>query len=242
MLIQSVLFFILGIAATTLVLILLSPAIWRRALYIARKQIAAEVPLSLTEIEADRDFLRAKQAVELVKRDEKFELLAEKYANEKRQLDHAKEELYRLSRGENGANLSPCQPDAKTKEGDGKQQPAASTHNRDEELQNLKNRIGTLEDELSEAQNKLEAHKVTKDDIEKFREYIMDVAAQFTAKIANSEGASSPIPDLVKKARGKKSLAARIKGDLKEKTTRSGGASRRKKSATPKAAKEPKQS
>lgn len=101
MLIQSVLFFILGIAATALVLILLAPPLWRRALYLARRDIAGELPLTLTEIEADRDFLRARQAIEIVKRDEKYNSLFESFTRQKLAFDTAKEQLQRLSDVEN---------------------------------------------------------------------------------------------------------------------------------------------
>ena len=240
MLIQSVLFFILGIAATTLVLILLAPAIWRRALYLARKQIAQGVPLSLTEIEADRDFLRAKQAVELVKRDEKFERLSEKYANQKRELDHAKEELWRLSGADERANLlseqlADGQEELETEKqlvatlesNKGKtveeirdqliEERKARAANRieDDEIKRLEDEVATLKSKLAEATRDLQQNKITKADMDKLREEIMDTAAKFTANVAISEGASSPIPDLVKQARGKKSLAARIKNDLK---------------------------
>lgn len=48
---------------TVFVVILLGPMVWRRAVYLARKQIHAELPISLAEIQADRDGLRAEHAV-----------------------------------------------------------------------------------------------------------------------------------------------------------------------------------
>lgn len=239
MLIQSVLFFILGIAATTLVLILFAPAIWRRALYLARKALASEVPLSLTEIEADRDFLRAKQAVELVDRDEKFALLAEKFDNQKRALDEAKEQLYRLSDAEHRANVLAEQLSDKSEELDNEKLVVAALENnkgktveeirdliikdqqarmiektRENELLELHNEVARLNEQLEISQKTAKANKATKAEMNRLREEIMDIAANFAAKTAIEEGASSPIYGLVEKVRGKKSLAARIKNDL----------------------------
>lgn len=242
MLIQSVLFFILGIAATTLILILLAPAIWRRALYLARKALASEVPLSLTEIEADRDFLRAKQAVELVDRDEKIKLLEEQFDNQKRALDDAKEQLYRLSDAEHRANVLAEQLSDKSEELDNEKLVVEALENnkgktveeirdliieerqarmmdktRENELLELHNEVAQLKDKLATAQKAARANKATKTEINQLREQIMDIAANFAAKSALEEGENSPILALVEKVRGKKSLAARIKNDLAKK-------------------------
>lgn len=241
MLIQSILFFILGIAATALILILLAPAIWRRALYLARKAIAAELPLTLTEIEADRDFLRARHAVEIVKRDEKYNALFEKFGKEKCECDTLKEQLCHLSTVEQRARLAEEELADTKDELENEKHVAATLHRfkgktlnqirdivkeerhaqmadmkREEELQKLQQEVGELQQELAASARRSEINRKTKGEIGKLREEILDIAARFTAKTAEQEGASSPIIDLVKKARGKKSLAARIKNDLTE--------------------------
>lgn len=48
---------------TVFVVILLGPMVWKRAVYLARKQIHADLPISLAEIQAERDGLRAEHAV-----------------------------------------------------------------------------------------------------------------------------------------------------------------------------------
>lgn len=242
MLIQSVLFFILGVAATTLVLILLAPAIWRRALYLAHKVLASEVPLSLTEIEADRDFLRARHAVELVDRDEKFARLAEKFDNQKRELDHVKEQLFRLSDAEHRATALAEQLSEKSEELDNekcvvetfkknegktvdeirdlvieKRHARMIEKTRENELLELHKEVARLNEQLEISQEAARANKIKKAEMNGLREEIMDMAAKFAATTAIKEGASSPIVELVENARGKKSLAARIKKDLAEK-------------------------
>ncbi|PIT69869.1 hypothetical protein CER18_02350 [Bartonella tribocorum] len=96
MLIQSFLFFMLGVASTSWLLILLSPLIWRKAVHFAHKDVCAKIPLSLTEIQANQDFVRAQHAVELAKNQQKYESLQKKYAQQKIHLSQVKEQLYQL--------------------------------------------------------------------------------------------------------------------------------------------------
>ena len=61
--IQSSLFFILGFLTAGFLALLIAPAIWRRAVRLTRKRVEASVPLSLEEIQADKDQLRAEFAM-----------------------------------------------------------------------------------------------------------------------------------------------------------------------------------
>ncbi|EJF94597.1 hypothetical protein ME9_00910 [Bartonella taylorii 8TBB] len=96
MLIQSFLFFILGVAATSWLLVLFAPLIWRRALHFAHKVVSVQIPSSHTEIQANYDFLRAQHAVELVRCEQKYDSLQKKYAQQKIQLSQVTEQLYQL--------------------------------------------------------------------------------------------------------------------------------------------------
>ncbi|MFD1199322.1 hypothetical protein ACFQ3K_13505 [Brucella gallinifaecis] len=53
----------LGILVAVFVVVLLGPSVWRRAFVLARRQVHAELPVTLAEIRADRDGLRAEHAV-----------------------------------------------------------------------------------------------------------------------------------------------------------------------------------
>ncbi len=57
--VQSVLFFILGFLCAGFLAALLGPAIWRRAVRLTRRRVEASLPLSLAEIQADKDRVRA---------------------------------------------------------------------------------------------------------------------------------------------------------------------------------------
>jgi len=62
-LLESGLFFVLGFLVATLLALLLAPPIWRRAVILTRERIERSVPLTLNEIQADKDQLRAEHAM-----------------------------------------------------------------------------------------------------------------------------------------------------------------------------------
>lgn len=61
--IESILFFSLGFLCAGFLALMVAPAIWRRAVVLTRKRIEASVPLSLNEIQADKDRMRAEFAM-----------------------------------------------------------------------------------------------------------------------------------------------------------------------------------
>lgn len=61
--IESALYFLLGFLACGLLALMIAPAIWGRAVRLTRRRIEASQPLTLAEIKADRDQLRAEFAV-----------------------------------------------------------------------------------------------------------------------------------------------------------------------------------
>ncbi len=65
--IEQGLYFTLGFVAAALLALVVLPAFWRRAYRLTRREIEATLPLSPTEIAAERDQLRAKFAVERVR-------------------------------------------------------------------------------------------------------------------------------------------------------------------------------
>ena len=59
MLVQSVLSFLLGFLVAVFLAVLIGPAVWRRAVALTRRRIEATAPLTLAEIQADKDRIRA---------------------------------------------------------------------------------------------------------------------------------------------------------------------------------------
>ena len=94
--IQSALFFIFGVLVTVFVVILLGPSVWRRAFFLARRQVQAELPITLAEIRADRDGLRAEYAVAVSRLEQLLKLERQKTAEQKVTLARQYEELKRI--------------------------------------------------------------------------------------------------------------------------------------------------
>lgn len=94
--IQSALIFILGVLVAVFVVVLLGPSVWRRAFFLARRQIHAELPVTLAEIRADRDGLRAEHAVIASKLEQQLKLEREKSAQQLIQVGEQHDELKRF--------------------------------------------------------------------------------------------------------------------------------------------------
>ncbi|MDR3470472.1 MAG: hypothetical protein P4M09_02080 [Devosia sp.] len=61
--IESMMYFALGALASGLVMLMILPAVWRRAVRLTRKRIEAATPITLAEFRADKDQLRAEFAL-----------------------------------------------------------------------------------------------------------------------------------------------------------------------------------
>ncbi len=95
--IQSALIFILGVLVAVFVVVLLAPSVWRRAFFLARRQIHAELPVTLAEIRADRDGLRAEHAVIASKLEQQLKLEREKSAHQLIEIGQQHDELKRFA-------------------------------------------------------------------------------------------------------------------------------------------------
>lgn len=62
--IESMMYFALGALVAALVMLMIMPAIWRRAVRLTKKRIEAATPITLAEFRADKDQLRAEFALE----------------------------------------------------------------------------------------------------------------------------------------------------------------------------------
>ena len=60
---ESGLFFTLGFLVAILLTLMIAPAIWRRAVSLTRKNIENSIPLTVNEIQAEKDQLRAEFAM-----------------------------------------------------------------------------------------------------------------------------------------------------------------------------------
>ncbi len=63
MVLEVILYFVLGFFVAGLLALMISPIIWNRAVELTRQKIESSVPLSINEIQADKDQLRAEFAM-----------------------------------------------------------------------------------------------------------------------------------------------------------------------------------
>jgi DNA repair exonuclease SbcCD ATPase subunit len=63
--IETAMLVALGFTIASLLALLIAPAVWRRAVRLTRREIEATMPISLADIKADKDLLRAESAVEM---------------------------------------------------------------------------------------------------------------------------------------------------------------------------------
>jgi chromosome segregation ATPase len=101
-LIQSILFFTLGFLTAGFLALMVAPAIWRRAVILTRKRIEASVPLTMNEIQADKDRMRAEFAMSTRRLEMSIKTFRDKASTQIIEINRNREELKRLAeeRGE----------------------------------------------------------------------------------------------------------------------------------------------
>jgi chromosome segregation ATPase len=95
-LIESILFFSLGFLCAGFLSLMVAPAIWRRAVVLTRKRIEASVPLSLNEIQADKDRMRAEFAMSTRRLEMSIKAFRDKAAGQIVDINRKHEQLKRL--------------------------------------------------------------------------------------------------------------------------------------------------
>ncbi len=93
---ESGLFFVLGFLASTMLALLLAPPIWRRAVALTQKRIEDSVPLTLNEIQADKDQLRAEYAMLTRKLEINLENVKSKAADQLVELNKRRDQVLDL--------------------------------------------------------------------------------------------------------------------------------------------------
>lgn len=93
---ESGLFFTLGFLCAALLALMIAPAIWRRAVVLTRKRIESSVPLTLNEIQADKDQLRAEFAMSTRRLEVNLETLKERAAEQLIEINKKRDEFQAL--------------------------------------------------------------------------------------------------------------------------------------------------
>lgn len=96
--IQAAMYFALGLLTAGLVVLVIMPAVWRRAVRLTRARVEASLPMTLAEIDADKDQLRANFAVANRKLELEAETLRNKLAEDIVELGRSRDEISGLTR------------------------------------------------------------------------------------------------------------------------------------------------
>ncbi len=94
---EGILYFVLGFLSSALIALMISPAIWNRAVVLTRKRIEASVPLTLNEIQADKDQLRAEFAMSTRRLEMSVEELRDKASRQVIEINRKRDELAKLA-------------------------------------------------------------------------------------------------------------------------------------------------
>ncbi|RWF01143.1 hypothetical protein [Mesorhizobium sp.] len=95
--VQSVLFFVLGFLCAGFVALMIAPAIWRRAVMLTRKRVEGSMPLTLAEIQAEKDRIRAEFAMSTRRLEMSVKSLREKAAEQLVEISRGREALKELA-------------------------------------------------------------------------------------------------------------------------------------------------
>lgn len=95
--INAAMFFALGVLTAGLLVLLVGPAVWRRAVRLTRRAVEATTPMTLTEVRAARDQLRAEYAVATRRLELARTALSEKVARQQLEITEGRETAKSLS-------------------------------------------------------------------------------------------------------------------------------------------------
>lgn len=101
----AIMYSVLGFLVATLLALLILPAVWRRAVRLTTKRIEGAIPVSMAEIQADKDQLRAEFAMSARRLERDADLLRERTVAQFEQLSRQGAELFAL-RTERDAGLA----------------------------------------------------------------------------------------------------------------------------------------
>jgi chromosome segregation ATPase len=107
-LIETTLIFVLGFASAGFLALMIAPAIWRRAVVLTRRRIEASVPLTLNEVQADKDRMRAEFAMSTRRLEMSIKGFQQKATTQLADIGRKREELQKLAdeRDEKNAAIS----------------------------------------------------------------------------------------------------------------------------------------
>ncbi len=154
--VQSVLFFALGVLCAAFLVVLIAPSVWRRAVVLTRRRVEASIPQTQAEIQADKDRIRAEYAMTTRRLEISVKGLREKVA----------EQLVEISRGREALKgLAMVRQD--------KNQALSELEVRNEMLREREEQLQRLHERLTENERKLDKRAL---DLEKLEQMYDDAS------------------------------------------------------------------
>ncbi|RVC41308.1 hypothetical protein EN781_26545 [Mesorhizobium sp. M4A.F.Ca.ET.090.04.2.1] len=144
--VQSILFFALGFLCAGFLARLVAPAIWRRAVALTRRRLEASMPLTLAEIQADKDQVRAEFAMSTRRLEMMVKALQEKAAEQLVEIGRGREALKGLAVERKDKNQALSDLEARTGE----------LHQREQQLHQLSEKLAHMERMLEKRALELE--------------------------------------------------------------------------------------
>ena len=144
--VQSVLFFALGFLCAGFLALMVAPAVWRRAVALTRRRIEASIPLTQSEIQADKDRIRAEYAMATRRLEMNVKALREKAAEQLVEINRGREALKGLAVERTDKNHALAELGAKSE----------ALRQREEELHQLSERLRETERKLEKRALELE--------------------------------------------------------------------------------------
>ncbi len=148
--IQSVLYFALGVLCAGLVVMIVAPMVWRRAVTLTRRRIEASVPLAVDEILTHKDQLRAQHAMAQRRLEISVKDLRHKVASQLAELGNKSAEMRTLKteKAERESRLQSLQDELKSR--------AAEYEGMRADVERLAEELRQAEDAISERGEQLE--------------------------------------------------------------------------------------
>lgn len=96
MVVQNIMYFVLGFLASGLLALMIIPSIWHRAVRLTKTRIEAATPMTMNEFRADKDQLRAEFALSTRRLEKNVEALRERLASQLSEINRNKTDLVQL--------------------------------------------------------------------------------------------------------------------------------------------------
>ena len=199
--IAIIMYILLGIFVTLLLMLLVIPMIWRRAVRLTKKRLQAEMPMSYSELQAEKDHIRAEMAVDMRRLEVISNRRQEELANKSIKIDRLNVAL-----DERASTILHHQEEIDSLKG--------TISEQKEESRQISSRLNDTRKELQQAHQTISDLEGDKDDLNKEIYYLetnvdeqkVELAAQM-ARIENLREEISSLTGLLNEQTGERSKA-----------------------------------